>query len=1093
MTPEEEIAHLRAENLALKQQLAEAREQIPAPPTSLPIRLATAATSADGNGAHDTRPGTDGPEAGQPSSETATSLVVEPGTATGHTAAVQPGSNGAGRIAEPWVPQIAESRRLKTTADVAQAADRVERPLWKRRAIWLGVLAFLVGAGGEVLLFREEQRAQGAILLLVAMALGIVAWSGTRDAPLLTYRFQRARNALLIGPDFAVRPDLALRFAGIGASLGLLWASFQAFWSKPQEFFGLQGWLWLASMAVLVLSCARWYSPESVEALGPKWSRREIAVLVGLVVLSLAVRLIWLEEIPWQVEGNEYTTFRESMAFYANPPATSLFTTVFLGTGMPSLWFFPEGLLMRIFGPDLGGVRVWPALCGALLVLPVYGMVRLNWGRVAAGVAAFMLAVSAVMVHYSRNTLPNIGATLWWSICFYFLLRGLRTRRPGDLVWAGLAAGTSMYTYYATRLRPYVLVAFALYMLVFHFRAARERLGHFALVGVGFLVGFGPLLAYMMRNPQMWGGRGESFLRIPLKIPTTGEEIAHIWNVLSFELTQNFFSLSAIPSQDKFYWAPFMLPLEAVLLLLGVGVLLWRWKQPASFLVLLWAASILGVSSIISSATNPNPSFQHWAPAFPAFYVALALPFALWLGALRRTGHRAWLRAGQVVVAAGLLWSAGANAYAYLVTYPPNVGTQEAIRAVQGRYMESLPSDTLVRFTGCCWGSFDYEYASMMASHLTAGTISNPARSLPLVGDNEHNQDFVFTGPLLPFLPVVKHYYPEGELLELKSPKGDVVYTIWRVRAAQEIARHGVKGVFTAANGKGQVWEGQLPTAGALPEGADLPYPLTALWTGVFYVPADGEYRLSVQGAGASGWVMGQPGALGKPFILQAGWVPFAIEARLDGAANIEMLLQAADGPATPIPTARLWPQDANVGLAVAMNNEAPNRRVDPFAGSSTMRPYQAHQPGILPPDVAAQLFQPLYVAPLVPAENLLRWEGEVYAEGGDYVMSLMSGGLAQLVVDGKVTVQVCTADGRGQDVSGGTTLDEGWHRVQLDLQVSGGGTGTDPRALVWSWTRPGGVTEVVPPSRLRYDPSQTPTEPVRWPEPPTAVVCPPQ
>jgi hypothetical protein len=469
--------------------------------------------------------------------------------------------------------------------------------------------------------------------------------------------------------------------------------------------------------------------------------------------------------------------------------------------------------------------------------------------------------------------------------------------------------------------------------------------------------------------------------------------------------------------------------------------------------------------------------------------VALALPIGIWLGALRRINRASWLRAGQVVVAAGLLWAAGANAYAYLVTYPPQVGSEESIRAVQGRYMEQLPTDTLVRFTGCCWGGFDYEYASMMASHLTAGQLQNPARSLPLVGDPEHNQDFVFPGPLLNFLPVVKEYYPEGETVELKSPKGDTVYTIWRVKSADEISKHGVKAVFAGEGG--HAWEGKVPSPGTLPPRVELSYPLTATWTGVFYAPTDGQYSLSLEGGRANAWVMGQPDVLGKPLVLQAGWVPFAIQARLDGPNRLRVLLQQGNGRPAEIPTTRLWPQDANVGLALAINSPEPSRRVDPFVGSTVMRPYQAHQPGLLPPEVALQLFQPLYVAQPSTGDNLLRWQGEVYTEGGDYGMTLMAGGLAQLTVDGNVVTRVCVADPGGQEASGRASLAEGWHKVQLDLQVTGSGTGTVPRGLVWTWTRPDGVREVVPPSHLRYSESPTPAEPAPWPEPPTAVTCP--
>src|SRR5205807_2289786 len=84
-----------------------------------------------------------------------------------------------------------------------------------------------------------------------------------------------------------------------------------------------------------------------------------------------------------------------------------------------------------------------------------------------------------VSIHYSRISFPNPGVPLGWAFCFYFILRGLRTRRPNDFVWAGLAAGFSMYAHYSTRLLPFVVLAFFGYMLLFHFKVFREHGGHY--------------------------------------------------------------------------------------------------------------------------------------------------------------------------------------------------------------------------------------------------------------------------------------------------------------------------------------------------------------------------------------------------------------------------------------------------------------------------------------------------------------------------------------------------------------------------------------------------------------------------------------
>src|SRR5438093_592576 len=54
-----------------------------------------------------------------------------------------------------------------------------------RHVLALGAAVFLVGGLGEALLFAEVTRIWGALVLLVAMLLGVVAWRHTHDRPLV--------------------------------------------------------------------------------------------------------------------------------------------------------------------------------------------------------------------------------------------------------------------------------------------------------------------------------------------------------------------------------------------------------------------------------------------------------------------------------------------------------------------------------------------------------------------------------------------------------------------------------------------------------------------------------------------------------------------------------------------------------------------------------------------------------------------------------------------------------------------------------------------------------------------------------------------
>jgi hypothetical protein len=66
-------------------------------------------------------------------------------------------------------------------------------------------------------------------------------------------------------------------------------------------------------------------------------------------------------------------------------------------------------------------------------------------------------------------------------------------------------------------------------------------------------------------------------------------------------------------------------------------------------------------------------------------------------------------------------------------------------------------------------------------------------------------------------------------------------------------------------------------------------------------------------------------------------------------------------------------------------------------------------------------------------------------------------------------------------------TLTPGRHGVRLDLDATGSANG-----LEWSWTRPDGVSEIVPPSRLRYTPDAAPGGELHWPDVAGEINCAP-
>jgi len=835
-------------------------------------------------------------------------------------------------IVTPWSPEAAPGARPPPLPDPgprpagvipapggrAGAFGPALRRVWAARGVWLAGLALGVGAAGEWLLFLESLRGLAAAVLVLAMLLGVLAWSGTREAPLLAADPTRAWWRI------AWRRELVLRGAGIALAVALIGAAVDSYLAAPEAIFGAQGWFWVASMSILLFSCSEWYprAPRTPDP-GPPWTRAEGALFLGLLALALVTHLAWLDEIPWRFHFDEGFAFTEIMRYYRGP-LIPLFTTTWHETSLPSLFFAFEAGLMRFTGIGLAGTRLGVALIGTCLVIPVYGIARLAWGRLAAALAGFAIAVSAAAVHYSRVSILNIITAFWWACCCYFLLRGLRSRRPGDFVWAGLIAGTSMYTYYGTRLLPYLLLAFLGYLLVCHWRAARERLGHFALVAIGFFAGFGPLLGYFLRNPAMWASRGLSVMMVPAVIPSTWAGWVQDWNILAPLAWSNYLGLSAIPGRDTVYYAPLLLAPEALLLTLGAGVLIWRWRQPAAFLLLLCGLGVvLTGGTLLDSTTIPN--FAHWTPAFGVFYLALVLPLALGLGALRRLHRALWL-VGCALLVVALAGDALANAQSYLIDYPAKVPPDHSLEALQGRFIEQVGPQTQVYIVGPSWQSFNPEVAGMMGPQTPASELYNVDQVLPLTSGSDHDLAFVFFNDQFSSVPLVQAYYPGGQTAEVQTPDGNHVATSYRVSAAQVVRTYGVQvQVATAGVGSQVQAQGVVTAVGRLPAGPAIQYPAQITWSGALFAPASLPIRLVTQGgAPATITVEGRPVSAGVPVPITPGWVRFAVQARLERPIPLQLLLQQGDGsPAAP-DRFHLWPFTAPPGAGGPVTIPAP-------------------------------------------------------------------------------------------------------------------------------------------------------------------------
>ncbi len=573
---------------------------------------------------------------------------------------------------------------------------------WSARGVWLGPPAFVLSLLGTDLLGRESLRNLAVLLLLAAGVLAILAWSDARWTP----PFPRDRGAELgEGRLQTWRSRFALPM--LAGTLLLSALSHVAFLATPHETFGAAGWLWLVGIALVMAAAALRPVAHALqndrEANGPPaWTWWEVAVVVSIAVLALALRVWDLRDFPFNIYPDEIMTGSVAERAYVSGPslAPCLFSTLWGDVELPALWFAIVAGALKVGGIGLGTVRLPAALFGAATVLLFYGLVRGVWGRIAAIAGASIMAFSAAHVHYSRMALNNITTPFFWTVCFFFLIRGLRRRRPLDWTLAGLAAGVSEHFYYGTRLLPFILIAFVVYLLAVHWSEARRYLRHIGWLILGYLIGFGPLLSYFVTHPGLYYGRGAGLMTWN-RIPASWHDLQQMWSTLWPIMSENLLGISTQSAQDIMYYAPLLLPAEAALLVLGVALLMWRWRQPAAFLVLLSGLGVLFVGGTLVLYPNSSPPMlAHWTPAFPAFYAAIAVPIGAWVESVElwQPGRR-WITIAVVV--AGLVTLACVNINFYFFRYyadPESLKNERyktaqrlyEVQTTQSRYMASL-------------------------------------------------------------------------------------------------------------------------------------------------------------------------------------------------------------------------------------------------------------------------------------------------------------------------------------------------------------------------------------------------------------------
>lgn len=360
-------------------------------------------------------------------------------------------------------------------------------------------------------------------------------------------------------------------------------------------------WLWAVSMVLLMVSQVRRPTGR------PDW--RAWLPLLIILVAAAWMRLFRLGEIPDQFHG-DIASWGLAARDYLAGRQSNLFAVSW--AEIPALIFWQTSLAMRAFGDNLFGLAMHSVIHGLLSILGVYLLANELFDRRVGLLAAALLAISYVHIHFSR--IPGSIAPLTTAtFTFYFLARGLRSGRRLAFVLAGITLGLGLQDYFNVRIVPVLLVVFLAWIAWRQPDVWRRQRAGLVWLGLGFFVASGPFLAFALRAPAQFMGRGNVVTLFNPAVMTHLQGKYGLDTTLGVWLentrrTALMFSVFGDTSGHSPLRAPFADMATAALLVVGLAMAV-RWiGQPRFALLAAWLASVMFLGGVV---TNDPPFWPH--------------------------------------------------------------------------------------------------------------------------------------------------------------------------------------------------------------------------------------------------------------------------------------------------------------------------------------------------------------------------------------------------------------------------------------------------------------------------------------------------
>jgi 4-amino-4-deoxy-L-arabinose transferase-like glycosyltransferase len=540
---------------------------------------------------------------------------------------------------------------------------------------------------------------------------------------------------------------------------------------------------WALGLAMVVGAVARVDAPRHLltRVRSAPWTA---LLVVAIVVGAAALRLVAIDTVPGYIHNDEASNGLMARSV-AEGQVSSLFS--YGWASLPILGYAWDAMFFKLFGDSLASLRDSSAVLGIASIAVVALLGKELFSPRAGVLAAALLSVYHVHLHFSRVGHHYIQALFAVTLTLYLLVLFLRYGSRLAAVGAGIMISVDVQAYFAARV-AYVIVPLAVaYVLLISDRAAfRSRLAGLGWMVVGLIVGVAPIGALILGDWSDFTARTRAVLVLGGLPDTQGHvygsygtrDAVYILRTQAWRILQAFNFLRD-SSEQYGIGHPLLDPVSGALLPAAVAYAIFRIRRPGFAICLIGLVSAAVVGGI---ATIDPPFWPRLIVIVPfmALLVA-ALLDELWRVADGVTALRwaAWPAALVVLVAI-----AYGNFRWYFAEYAPSIHDQFiAVPMDIGSYLRPIHDNPSVY--GISAGSLDVTHQAVQllapdvkdACNIPSGV---DVRQCPFPPGRDR---IFFIGPdRAALLPQLRATYPGGTLRVLRTYDQGAQVWVYRVR-----------------------------------------------------------------------------------------------------------------------------------------------------------------------------------------------------------------------------------------------------------------------------------------------------------------------